>query len=257
MKLSELKTNPTNPRTIKDDKFKKLVQSLKDFPEMMEKRPLVCVTDTSDGKLYPLGGNMRLKALQELKYKDIPDSWVMIADDWTEKQRNEFIIKDNSSFGEWNWDVLQRDWDVDDLENWGLDLPDWEDDEDENDEDRVKKATEILSELKYEPLYYEPIEKPNINLFDCINFDKYNAKLKALDEYDLTTEQKEVLKFFAYRFIKIDFENVANYYSFNASDEEQKAIERLRLVLTDTGLNGFIEDDLLKIMKESIDAEND
>lgn len=132
MRLSELKTNPTNPRTIKDDKFKKLVQSLKDFPEMMEKRPLVCVTDTRDGKLYPLGGNMRLKALQELKYKEIPDSWVMIADDWTQEQRSEFIIKDNSSFGEWNWDLLQSDWDVDDLENWGLDLPaEWGEEEEE------------------------------------------------------------------------------------------------------------------------------
>lgn len=123
MKLSELKTNPTNPRLIKDDKFKKLVQSLKDFPEMMEKRPIICVTDTSDGKLYPLGGNMRLKALQELKYKEIPDSWVMMADDWTEEQRKEFVIKDNVSFGEFNWDMLQDDWDSDDLENWGLDLP--------------------------------------------------------------------------------------------------------------------------------------
>ena len=122
MKLSELKTNPTNPRTIKDDKFKKLVQSLKDFPEMMEKRPLVCVTDPSDGKLYPLGGNMRLKALQELKYKDIPDSWVMIADDWNEEQRKEFIIKDNVGYGEWDWEELANDWDVDTLEDWGLDL---------------------------------------------------------------------------------------------------------------------------------------
>ncbi len=122
MRLSELKTNPTNPRTIKDDKFKKLVQSLKDFPEMMEKRPLVCVTDTNDGKLYPLGGNMRLKALQELKYKEIPDSWVMIADDWSEEQRREFVIKDNLSMGEWSWDMLESDWDVDDLENWGLDI---------------------------------------------------------------------------------------------------------------------------------------
>ena len=73
----------------------------------------------------------------------------------------------------------------------------------------------------------------------------------------MTDKEKDVLKLFAYRFIKIDFESVANYYSFNASEEEQKAIERLRLVLTDTGLNGFVEDDLLKIMKESIDAEND
>lgn len=129
MKLSELKTNPTNPRTIKDDKFKKLVQSLKDFPEMMEKRPLVCVTDTSDGKLYPLGGNMRLKALQELKYKEIPDSWVMIADDWTEEQRKEFTIKDNVGFGEWNWDELQENWDNEQLVSWGLDVPEWEEEE--------------------------------------------------------------------------------------------------------------------------------
>lgn len=70
MKLTELKPNPNNPRLIKDDKFKKLVKSLQEFPEMMEKRPMVCVTDT-DGKLFPLGGNMRLKALQELKYKEI------------------------------------------------------------------------------------------------------------------------------------------------------------------------------------------
>lgn len=122
MKLSELKTNPTNPRTIKDDKFKKLVQSLKDFPEMMEKRPLVCVTDASDGKLYPLGGNMRLKALQELKYKEIPDSWVMIADDWNEDKRREFVIKDNVSYGEFDWEELANDWDADTLEDWGLDL---------------------------------------------------------------------------------------------------------------------------------------
>jgi hypothetical protein len=256
MKLTDLKQNPKNPRIIKDDKFKKLVKSLQEFPEMMEKRPMVCVTDSVDGKLFPLGGNMRLKALQELKYKDIPDSWVMLADDWTEEKRIEFAIRDNVSYGDWDWKELANDWDADTLEDWGLDMSDWEDDKDENSEG-IKKATEILSGLKYEPLYYEPIEKPNINLFDCINFDKYNAKIKAIDEYDLTTEQKEVLKFFAYRFIKIDFENVANYYSFNASDEEQKAIERLRLVLTDTGLNGFVEDDLLKIMKESIDAGND
>lgn len=126
MKLSNLKTNPTNPRIIKDDKFEKLVQSLKDFPEMMEKRPLVCVTDTSDGKLYPLGGNMRLKALQELEYKDIPDSWVMIADDWTEEQRKEFIIKDNIGYGEWDIEDLNLNWNVDELEEWGLDIHSYE-----------------------------------------------------------------------------------------------------------------------------------
>jgi len=121
MKLSEIKANPNNPRLIKDDKFKKLVKSLESFPEMMEKRPIVCVTD-SDGKLYPLGGNMRLKALKELKYKDIPDSWVTMADEWTEEQRREFLIKDNVGFGEWDWDMIANEWDAEQIEEWGLDV---------------------------------------------------------------------------------------------------------------------------------------
>jgi len=126
MKLSQLKSNPNNPRLIKDDKFKKLVTSLREFPEMMEKRPMVCVTD-ADGKLYPLGGNMRLRALKELKYKEIPDSWIILADEWSEEKRKEFTIKDNVGFGEWDWDTLANEWDEILLDKWGLDLPVWED----------------------------------------------------------------------------------------------------------------------------------
>jgi len=122
MKLSKIKLNPNNPRIIKDDKFKKLVKSIKDFPEMMEKRPMVCVTD-ADGLIYPLGGNMRLKALIELKYKEIPDSWVVLADDWSEEQRKEFIIKDNVSFGEWDYDEFANNWDAGQLTEWGIDIP--------------------------------------------------------------------------------------------------------------------------------------
>lgn len=125
MKITDLKLNPNNPRIIKDDKFKKLVTSLSEFPEMMEKRPMVCVTDT-DGKLYPLGGNMRLRALKELKYKDIPDSWVMLADEWTEEKRREFVIKDNLSMGEWSWDTLANEWNVEELAEWGLDIPNFD-----------------------------------------------------------------------------------------------------------------------------------
>ena len=95
IKLSQIKPNPNNPRIIKDDKFTKLVESLRTFPEMMEKRPIVCVTDT-DGKMYPLGGSMRLRALKELIYKEIPDNWVQLADEWTEEQRRQFVIKDNA-----------------------------------------------------------------------------------------------------------------------------------------------------------------
>jgi len=125
MKLSKIKSNPNNPRLIKDDKFKKLVQSISEFPEMMDKRPIVCVTDV-DGIIYPLGGNMRLKALQELKYKDIPDSWVLMADELTEEKRREFVIKDNVGFGEWDWDDLANNWDAEQLTDWGLDIPNFD-----------------------------------------------------------------------------------------------------------------------------------
>jgi hypothetical protein len=121
IKLSTLKPNPSNPRVVKDDKFKKLVTSLEQFPQMLAKRPIICVTDT-DGKLYPLGGNMRLKALQQLNYKEIPAAWVMLADEWTIEQRKEFTIKDNVGYGEWDWDILANEWDNELLTNWGLDV---------------------------------------------------------------------------------------------------------------------------------------
>lgn len=122
MKLTAIKPNPQNPRIIKDDKFKKLVKSLEGFPEMMDKRPMVCVTDV-DGKLFPLGGNMRLRAIQELGMKEIPDTWVTLADDWTEEKRKEFTIKDNASFGEWDWESLANGWDSEQLSDWGVDVP--------------------------------------------------------------------------------------------------------------------------------------
>ena len=119
--ITEIKPNPKNPRVIKDEKFAKLVQSLKDFPEMLEKRPLICFTDT-DGKMVVLGGNMRLKAAKEIGLKKLP---VVLADDWTEEQKQQFLIKDNVGFGEWNWEELQQDWDVQQLGEWGLDVPQW------------------------------------------------------------------------------------------------------------------------------------
>ena len=146
MKISNLKANPKNPRIIKDDKFKKLVKSLQEFPEMMEKRPMVCVTDV-DGKLFPLGGNMRLKALQELKYKEIPDEWVMLADEWTEEKRQEFVIKDNVGFGEWDWDALNADFDLEQLDDWGLDVPDFEEEELEAVEDDYEIPDEIQTDI--------------------------------------------------------------------------------------------------------------
>lgn len=121
--IKKIVANPNNPRIIKDDKFKKLVQSIKDFPKMLELRPIVVDEDN-----VVLGGNMRLRALQELGIKEVP---VLYANDLTEEQKKEFIIKDNVGFGEWEWDVLANEWDVDKLTEWGLDIPIFKDAEDE------------------------------------------------------------------------------------------------------------------------------
>jgi site-specific DNA-methyltransferase (adenine-specific) len=119
VKISQVKPNPRNPRIIKDGKFEKLVKSIQEFPDMLNKRPLVVFTDV-DGKFVVLGGNMRLKACKEIGLKEIP---IIIADEWTEEQKNEFLIKDNVGFGEWDWDSLANEWDVEKLDEWGLDLP--------------------------------------------------------------------------------------------------------------------------------------
>ena len=113
VKITEVKVNPNNPRIIKDDKFKKLVQSIKDFPEMLNIRPIVVNQD-----MIILGGNMRYKACKEAGLKEIP----IIITDLTEEQQREFLIKDNTSGGEWNWEVLANEWNNEELESWGLDL---------------------------------------------------------------------------------------------------------------------------------------
>jgi ParB-like chromosome segregation protein Spo0J len=118
LKPSEIKPNPNNPRLIKDDKFKKLVKSLKDFPEMAEVREVVINKDH-----VILGGNMRFKAMLEAGWIEIPVKVV----DWSEDKQKQFIIKDNVSGGEWDWDVLANEWNADLLEEWGLSVPSWDD----------------------------------------------------------------------------------------------------------------------------------
>lgn len=117
--INKIKPNPKNPRVIKNDKFIKLKKSLEEFPDMLNKRPLVVFTD-KDSKYVVLGGNMRLKAAMELGIKELP---IILADDWTEEQKAEFLIKDNLGFGDWDWDCLANEWDVQKLDDWGLDLP--------------------------------------------------------------------------------------------------------------------------------------
>jgi len=118
MKLKEIKPNPNNPRVLRDDKFQKLKQSITEFPKMLSLRPMVI-----DENNVVLGGNMRLRALQELGFNDIDEAWVKRSSDLTEEEKKRFIIADNVAFGEWDWDTLANDWEVVDLESWGLDIP--------------------------------------------------------------------------------------------------------------------------------------
>jgi hypothetical protein len=122
VKLYKIKVNPRNPRIIKDDKFKKLVKSIKDFPEMLEKRPIIV-----DEELMVLGGNMRLKASAEAGLKEV---WIDVAEGWTQEQKDEFVVKDNVNFGEWDWAMLGNEWNTIKMTEWGLDV--WENQDDKN-----------------------------------------------------------------------------------------------------------------------------
>ena len=118
MKLKDMKPNPNNPRVLRDDKFQKLKQSITEFPKMLSLRPMVI-----DENNVVLGGNMRLRALQELGFTDVEEAWVKRSSDLTEEEKKRFIIADNVAFGEWDWDTLANDWEVVDLEAWGLEIP--------------------------------------------------------------------------------------------------------------------------------------
>ena len=115
VKIGDVIPNEKNPRYIRDPKFNKLVSSIKGFPEMLEKRPIVV-----DENMIVLGGNMRLNACKKAGLKEV---WIDVAEGWSEKQKSEFIIKDNVGFGEWDWEILANEWNTQLLEDWALDLP--------------------------------------------------------------------------------------------------------------------------------------
>jgi hypothetical protein len=134
IKISQVKSNPNNPRLIKDAKFKKLVKSIQEFPEMLELRPIVV-----DENMIVLGGNMRLKACIEAGLKEV---WIEVAN-LTEQQKKEFTIKDNVGFGEWEWDMLANEWDSVQLAEWGLDV--WQNEDDIEDIEEVIDFNESVN----------------------------------------------------------------------------------------------------------------
>jgi DNA modification methylase len=143
IKLTTIKSNPNNPRVIRDEKFKKLVKSIEEFPKMMALRPMVV-----NEEMVVLGGNMRLKALKDLGYKEVPDEWVKSAKDLTEDEIRRFIIADNVGFGEHDWEMLANEWDVEELSDWGLDIPGFEIAEElEAEEDDFEVLDEITTDI--------------------------------------------------------------------------------------------------------------
>ena len=164
MDITLIKSNPNNPRVIRDAKFKQLVRSIQEFPEMLELRPIVVNED-----MITLGGNMRLRACIEAGLTDVP---VVIAKGLTEEQQQEFIIKDNVGFGEWDWDDLANNWDEANLKLWGLDFPMFNDAEIGDEQD-----TQLFVKVS--------IEATNDTFIDM------NEKLQNLcDEYNVIMKVK-------------------------------------------------------------------
>ena len=184
--IKQIKLNDKNPRVIKDYKFKKLVNSIKEFPEMLKIRPIVV-----NSNLEVLGGNMRTRACIEAGLKEV---YITIAD-LTSQQQDEFIIKDNSSFGEWDWDLLANEWETNDLKDWGLDIPKWEDKldldteiEDTGDYDYPEDSLE-QSHVKMVQLFLNTETEPN--------FRKWELELRAdFDTDNLTDTIYKLVEFY-------------------------------------------------------------
>jgi DNA modification methylase len=177
--IQEVRLNDTNPRYIKDHKFEKLVKSIKEFPQMLDLRPIVVNQD-----MIVLGGNMRLRACREAGLTEVP---IIYADNLTEEQQNEFIIKDNSSFGEWDWDILANEWDTEQLIDWGMDIPDdWAVDEVlEAEEDNYEAGDDIQTDIVLGDLI--EIGEHRLLCGDSTDSDQV-AKLMNGDQCNLLTD---------------------------------------------------------------------
>ena len=228
--ISTVKENDDNPRFINKHKFQKLVNSVKEFPEMLSLRPIVVNKDN-----VILGGNMRYKACKEIGLKEV---YIIQAEDLTDKQAQEFIIKDNVGFGEWDWDILANDWNVKELEDWGLDGFPFDIDDDVIDDDNYSKKIEVP---KYEPTG----EKPElVELFNKEKADNFIEKIKLSS---ISKDEKAFLFMAAYRHTKFNYKNIAEYYA-QSSKEMQELMEDSALVIID--FNKAIENGYVKLSEE-------
>lgn len=213
VKISKVKPNQNNPRFIKDSKFLKLVRSVKEFPEMLKLRPIVVNKD-----MVVLGGNMRLKACKEAGLKEV---YILIADELTEQQEQEFIVKDNVGFGEWDWDTLANEWEVKELEEWGLDGFPF--DADEQTDEKYTRKIEA-------PTYKPNNKKPNIN--ELTNESKYKELVNEINNSKLDQAEKNFLIKSAQRHLVFDYSKIADYYA-NSNSEVQDLMEKSALIIID------------------------
>lgn len=226
--IAEIKPNEENPRYITDAKFKKLVKSIKEFPEMLETRPLVV-----DENMVVLGGNMRLKALKSAGVFEVPVHQVK---GWTEEQKKEFIIKDNLGYGEWDWDMVANGWDIQTLNDWGLDIPQFETYDEEIEEEDENYTRKIEA-----PIYEPTGEKPKIK--DLVDQDKVKELIEKIENSKIKKQDKEFLKLAAYRHYVFDYSKIANYYAHSDKDV-QELMEDSALIIIDFNKaieSGFIE----------------
>ena len=231
VKISKVKGNPSNPRIIKNDKFKKLVKSIQEFPEMLKLRPIVV-----DEDFMVLGGNMRLKASKEAGLTEV---WIDIAEGLSEEQKKEFIVKDNVGFGEWEWDMLANEWDSVELAEWGLDV--WQNEDDIKEDTNLEAYTKTIDVPKYEPTG----EKPTAE--ELFNEDKVKELIKQIGLSNIEKEEKDFLIKAAYRHTKFNYKNVAEYYA-HSSKEMQELMENSALVIID--FNKAIENGYVKLSEE-------
>ena len=238
LKINELQVNTENPRHIKDDKFKKLVISIIEFPEMLELRPIVI-----DENNVILGGNMRYRACKEAGLKEVP---VKIAKGLTDKQKKEFIIKDNVGFGEWDWDIIGNEWNSVELSDWGLDV--WQNEDD-------KPEEEILSRNIKAPAYDVKEEKPEISIL--YNEKKTKELVEKIKKSKITNTEKDFLIKAAQRHTVYNYQNIADFYA-HSNKEVQELMEESALVvidLHDAIKNGFVQ--LTNTIKDIYFEENE
>ena len=283
IELAKLKLNEANPRQIREEKFGKLVESLLVFPGMMELRPIVHDTD---GTI--LGGNMRYRALLDIaqmgesaalsrlervkgweqrdnakreavksfwgRWFDKPFAYAVKASELTDEEKQEFIVKDNAAFGEWDWDALANGWDAANLNAWGMDFPqEWagETQNEEQAEDGEENYTKKIQVPQYEPSR----EKPDLSeLFDA---SRYRELVKGIEGSELPEDEKEFLKLAASRHIVFNYGKVADYYAHSGKPFQDLAEDSALVIIDfeDAIQKGFVQ--LCKAINETYKEDYD